>query len=159
MTPYETIIQQHFQQGKTDALDLRDRASDMDGTGLIAEEKKVPVFDPDKDYSDWAVGSPVRELVDEEYQIFKLIQPYNAAHYDGTPATLPALWSICHTMDSEKAKPYMPPNGISGLYMLDEVCTKDGRVWRSTQNDNPYPPGEVGTEAYWEDLGEEVRNA
>lgn len=133
-------------QGKADALDLRSRAADMDGTGIIAEEAKAPAFDPAKDYSAWPVGAPVRD----GGQVYKLIQPHNAASYQGTPSTLPALWSITHTRDAARAKPYAPPNGTSGLYMKDECCTKDGTTWRSLADDNPYPPGEVGTGDFWE---------
>ena len=140
-------------QGRADALDLRSRAAELDGTGVIAEEEKVPAFDPARDYSGWATGAPVRELVEGQWQVFRLLQPHNAAHYPGsTPANTPALWSICHTKDVERAKPYLAPNGTSGLYALDEVCTRDGRVWRSTRDDNPYPPGETGTEDWWEEV-------
>ena len=52
------------EKGKADALDLRSRAKDLDGTAIIAEESKIPLFDPNKDYSNWAVGSPVYEIVD-----------------------------------------------------------------------------------------------
>ena len=47
------------QQGMIDALDLRERAPEMDGTGLINEEEKIPGFDPNKDYSGWKAGQPV----------------------------------------------------------------------------------------------------
>jgi len=148
MTIYDTIINQQFERGRADALDLRDRAKDMDGTGIIAEERKVPQFDPSKDYSTWAIGSPVRE----GEQVFKLLQPYNAAHYTGTPSTLPALWSICHTKDPVKAKPYLAPNGISGMYMLDECCTENGHVYCSKVDNNVYAPSAYAQN--WDDLGE-----
>lgn len=141
-------------QGRIDALNLRSRAVDMEGTEIIAEEEKIPQFNPKKDYSDFPVGSPVWELVDGEHQVFKLITPHNAEHYpSSTPSNTPALWSICHTKDPKKAKPYLPPNGTSGLYMTDEVCIKNSHLWRSKKNDNPYPPGELATQAFWEDLG------
>lgn len=135
-------------QGLTDALGLRNRAADMDGTAIIAEEEKVPLFDPQKDYIGWQIGAPVAEVIDGERQIFTLLQPYNAAYYGGTPSTLPAIWSIRHTKDPKKAKPWMPSHGISGLYMMDECCTEDGVVYRSTHNDNQYAPSEY--EAWWE---------
>jgi hypothetical protein len=150
MTNKEVVLMAMQMQGKSAATDLRGRAADLDGTAIIAEEVKIPEFDAEKDYSAWAIGSPVRELVDGEYQVFKLLQPYNAANHPGTtPVTAPALWSICHTKDVEKAKPYMAPNGISGMYMQDEVCTKDGATWKSVNDNNAYPPNEVGTEAFW----------
>ncbi len=151
MNSKEIVLKIMKEQGKADALHLRDCANDMDGTAIIAEEQKIPLFDGNKDYSAWAVGAPVCEVVDGEMQVFKLLQPHNAAHYpDSTPSNSPALWSICHTKDVDKAKPYLAPHGTSGLYMTDEVCARFGKVWRSTKDGNPYPPGETGTEDYWE---------
>ena len=83
------------EKGADDALDLRGRASTMDGTAIIAEEGKVPDFDAQKDYSACPVGTPVAD----EGQVWTLIQPYNAANYQGRPSTLRALWGLCHTKD------------------------------------------------------------
>lgn len=99
-------------QGAADALDLRGRAADMDGTAIIAEEDKVPAFDPAKDYSQWPAGAPVRD----GEQVYKLITPHNAAHYpDSRPSNTPALWSITHTKDPARAKPWMPPK-VTQIY-------------------------------------------
>lgn len=153
MTNKDIVLSIMKEQGKADALNLRERANDMDGTSIIAEEQKIPLFNGNNNYSTWNIGSPVCEPVDGKMQVFKLLQPYNASHYpNSTPSNSPALWSICHTKDVDKAKPYLAPNGTSGMYMIDEVCTKDNKVWRSTQDNNPYPPNEVGTEKYWEDV-------
>ena len=106
MTNQELILGVMRAQGKADALDLRARAPELDGTAIIAEESKVPQFDGSKDYSDWEAGAPVWEEVDGERQVFTLITPHNASHYPGsTPSTLPALWSIRHTKDPKRAKP------------------------------------------------------
>ena len=59
MTNQELILGVMRAQGKADALDLRARAPELDGTAIIAEEAKVPQFDGTKDYSGWAIGSPV----------------------------------------------------------------------------------------------------
>ena len=151
-TLYNRQLAEERERGRIDALSLRARAADMDGTGVVAEERKAPVFDPEKDYSGWPAGAPVRELADGEYQVFRLLQPHNAAHYPGsTPVNTPALWSICHTKDPLLAKPYLPPNGTSGLYMKDECCVEGGHVWRSLVDDNAYAPSAYP--ANWEDLG------
>ena len=119
------------QQGREDALDLRARAKDMDGTAIIAEEDKAPVFEPEKDYSEWPVGAPVAD----EAQVWTLIQPHNAADYEGRPSTLRALWGLCHTKDPAKAKPWVNPEGTSGMYMKDECyLDTDGTVYRSLQD-------------------------
>lgn len=151
MTNKDVVLQALRSQGAADALDLRGRASDLDGTAIIAEEVKVPKFDPEKDYTDWPAGSPVYEEVDDEKQVFKLITPYNASSYEGSPSTLPALWSICHTKDPAKAKPWLAPNGTSGLYALDGCCTELNHVWKNTHDNNEFSPSAMPER--WEDLG------
>ena len=47
------------EKGKADALDLRSRAKDLDGTAIIAEESKIPLFDPEKDYSSSSYRQPL----------------------------------------------------------------------------------------------------
>ena len=153
MTIYEKLIKQQYDRGFNDARDLRSRAPELDGTQVIAEEIKIPRFDSTKDYSSWIVGSPVKY----NSQIYKLLQPYNAANYEGTPSTLPALWSICHTTDPYKAKPFMAPNGTSGMYMIGECCTENGKTYKSLVDNNVYAPS-----AYlqnWEEVDFEALEA
>lgn len=136
--------------GKERALDLRGRGAELDGTAVIAEELYAPAFDPAKDYSGWPVGAPVRD----GEQVYKLLQPHNASTWpDQCPADLPALWSICHTKDPERAKPYMAPNGTSGMYMTGECCTEDGVTYRSTIDNNVWPPADYPQG--WEAVQEE----
>ena len=147
----EEILAHMKAKGKADALDLRSRAKDLDGTAIIAEESKIPQFDPTKDYSSFPVGSPVWEEVDGERQIFTLIQPHNASYYPGsTPSNTRALWGLKHTKDLSKAKPWVAPLGTSGLYMTDEVCKYSDKLWHSKKDNNPYEPGVTGTEDFWE---------
>ena len=141
MTNQELILGVMRAQGKADALDLRARAPELDGTALIDEENKIPVFDGSKDYTSWKVGSPVRELVDGEWQVFTLLQPHNASHYPGsTPSNTPALWSIRHTKDPSKAKEWLAPNGTSGMYMSGECCLDGGVVYRCLTDNTVHSP-------------------
>ena len=152
MTSQELVLSVMRDRGKADALGLRGRAGELDGTGVIAEEEKIPAFDPGKDYSSWPVGSPVYEIVNGDRQVYKLLQPHNAANYPGsTPSNTPALWSICHTKDPKKAKPYLAPNGTSGMYMTGECCTEGGHVWKSTMDNNVWSPSDYPQG--WTDLG------
>lgn len=126
-------------QGKRDALGLRSRAKDMDGTAIIAEEQKAPPFDPAKDYSGWPVGAPVTD----EGQVWTLLQPYNAANHDGRPSALRALWGLCHTTDPDKAKPWVDPHGTSGMYLAGECYRAgDGTVYRALADNIVHPAGE-----------------
>lgn len=146
MNNRELILGVMYAQGLADALNLRSRAKDMDGTAIIAEESKIPMFDGTKDYSSWTVGAPVYEIVNGEKQVFTLITPYNASYYPtSTPSNTPSLWSIRHTKDPAKAKAWLAPNGTSGLYMKDEVCTDPNMgdataVYRSIVDNNAYSP-------------------
>ena len=143
------------QQGKADSLDLRERAPSMTGTELIAEENKIPDFDPTKDYTSWKSGSPVAD----EGQVWLLLIPHNAAHYTGRPSENRAMWGLAHTKDPAKAKPWVASYGVSGLYMVDEVCiypNKEGvlHIYRNKHDNNDYPPETLNAEDRWEDLGE-----
>lgn len=134
------------EKGADDALNLRGRASTMDGTAIIAEESKVPDFDAQKDYSACPVGTPVAD----EGQVWKLIRPYNAANYSGRPSTLRALWGLYHTTDPAKAKAWVAPLGTSGMYMTGE-CYKaaDGKVYRCKQDNCVYDVAALPSA--WED--------
>ena len=117
--------------GRADALKLREEAHSLSGTQIIDREFSIPAFDGKKDYSEYPVGAPVTD----EGQVWTLIQPHNAAHYEGRPSTLRALWSLCHTKNPEKAKAWVDPYGTSGMYMTGE-CYKDedGNVWQAKQD-------------------------
>lgn len=152
---YEENLNIIRQQGKVDALALRRASPDMTGTELIDEERKIPPFDPKKDYSSWPVGAPVTD----EGQVWPLLIPHNAASYVGRPATLRAMWGLAHTKDPKKAKPWVASYGVSGLYRLGECCTypyTDGtiHVFRNLYDNNEFPPLTLNVEDRWEDLGE-----
>ena len=67
--------------------------------------------------------------------MWTLIQPHNAANYQGRPADLRALWGLCHTKDPAKAKPWVDAYGTSGMYMTGECYrAEDGTVYRAKQD-------------------------
>lgn len=142
MTNEEILLSALRSLGVSDARGLRERASGMDGTAIIAEEGKIPPWDNGKDYSRWPVGGPVQY----DGQVYTLLQPHNAAHSPGsTPANTPALWSITHTTDPARAKPWAAPSGTSGLYMTGECCTDPeaddpAAVYRSKVDSNEFSP-------------------
>lgn len=123
-TPAQQLM---YDEGRRCALELQGRSPEMDGTALVAEEEHIPRFDPQKDYTGWKPGYPVKD----EGQVWTLLQPYNAAYYEGRPSMLRALWGLAHTKDPDKAKAWVAPYGTSGMYMADE-CYQDEKfnVWR-----------------------------
>lgn len=151
MTNKEFVLTMIKEQGKANALDLRNRAADMTGTAVIAEETKIPTYDNTKDYTGWAVGAPCIH----DGQVYGLLQPYNAAHYpDTTPANTPALWRVLHTTDPAKAKPYIKPTSTSNMYLKGEcMLYTDGVVYRSLR-DTVYSPEEYAAD--WEAVTNEL---
>ena len=141
------------EKGEFDAKELQAEAAagKLTETEIIAREIAAPAFDPAKDYSAWPINSPVQD----EGQVWLLLQPYNAANYDGRPSSLRALWGLAHTKDPAKAKPYVAPFGTSGLYHEGECCLwTDGVVYVSKINDNSWTP--EGSPQSWEALGGSV---
>ena len=131
--------------GRAAALELRSIAAELTGTQIIDRETDAPAFDPQKDYSSWPAGSPVRD----DGQVWLLIQPYNAAHYPQRPAELRALWGLAHTTNPEKAKPWVEPYGTSGMYMTGECYVDEyGEVWICKKDNTVKPVSELP--AAWE---------
>ena len=135
------LIEKMREKGASDALDLRTKAAanKYTNTEIIDREEAIPAFNGQKDYSTAPVGTPVKD----GEQVYGLIQPYNAANYSGTPATLPAIWGLKHTKNPAKAKPYVQSQGTSGMYMKDECCLwTDGNVYVSKVDNNVYSPSD-----------------
>lgn len=117
--------------GLSDGQALRAEAASLTDTQLIERERCIPAFDPAKDYTGLPVGTPVQD----GGQVWKLLQPHNAAHYEGRPADLRALWGLCHTKNPARAKPWMDALGTSGMYMAGECYrADDGTVYRALQD-------------------------
>lgn len=145
-----------YEEGRRQALALQERAPEMTGTEIIAEEGNVPAWKPAKDYTKWPIGAPVSD----EGQVWLLLIPHNSAHYSGRPSGLRALWGLAHTTDPTKAKPWVSPYGVSGLYKKGECCTyrvEDGsvHVFMNDYDNNEYPPLTLNVGNRWVDLGEE----
>ena len=135
--------------GRSDALRLREEAPNLDGTEIIAREAAAPAWSHNKDYSGWKSGAPVTD----EGQIWTLIQPHNAASYDGRPSTLRALWGLAHTKDPARAKPWVDPYGTSGMYMSGECyLAEDGQVYRCKQDNCVWDA--TGLPSAWEKVEE-----
>lgn len=110
---------------KESALHLKEQGKGMSGTEIIDQELFVPEWKP-ANYQ--TVGAPVRY----EGQVYKVLQVHDStSNPDWTPAATPALWSVCHTTDPAKAKPWLEPQGTSGMYYKDECYrADDGTVYR-----------------------------
>ena len=119
---------------KQNAQHLKEQGEGMSGTEIIDQELFVPEWKP-ANYQ--TVGAPVKF----DGQVYKVLQAHDStSNPDWTPAATPALWSICHTTDPAKAKPWLEPQGTSGMYQLDECYrADDGTIYRQIYDgDNVY---------------------
>ena len=132
--------------GRMAAQALQKRIQDgMTDTAIIDEESIIPLFDNDKDYTNYPRGFAVRD----NEQVYGLLQPYNAKLYPNTPpSALRALWGLKHTTNAARAKPYVEPLGTSGLYMFGECCIYEGKTYRSLIENNSWTP--TGYPQGWE---------
>lgn len=144
MTKIESLNKMR-EKGADDALKLQSKAvaGTITQTEIIDQEIAVPAFNPEKDYSSWSIGSPVSD----EGQVWLLLTPYNAAYTAGRPSELRSLWGLAHTTNPEKAKPFVAPYGVSGIYSQGECCTDPNyidpkQVFISKVNNNSYAPSE-----------------
>ena len=111
--------------GRNKALALREDAPNLTDTEIIEQERFIP---------EWKAGVQVlnalvrRTKID---QVYRVLQAHDStATPDWTPESQPALFSVCHTTNPDKAKPWAEPQGTSGMYYLNECYKADGIVYR-----------------------------
>lgn len=138
MDSREYVLSKMKEIGLQAAETLQAKAHELDGTALTANENDIPDFNSNAQYLNWSVGTCVRD----DGQVWQLIEPYDSTIYKDRPIDLRAQWSLCHTKDPKRAKPYVEPLGTSGLYMIDECCIEDDVVYRSTTDNNSWRPSE-----------------
>ena len=133
---------------------LQSEAPTLDGTASIDRENYIPDFadkdgKPAKQYLNWGAGTAVRD----NGQVWQLIQPYDSTVFTERPEDLRAQWGLCHTKNPLKAKAFVTPYGISGLYMKGECCLVDGVVYISKNENNNFHPNDYpdGWEVYNEE--------
>lgn len=132
--------------GLQSAEEFQAEAVSLDGTAIIDKENDIPDFNPEVQYLNWSKGECVRD----NNQVWQLIQPYDSTIYKDRPEDLRAQWGLCHTKDPNKAKPYIAPMGQSGMYMKDECCLENEKVYRSKIDNNVWKPTEYPTG--WEEV-------
>ena len=118
------------------ATALQEQSLDLTGTQIIDREADIPEFDPAVQYLNWTAKSVVRD----NNQVWSLLQPYDSITHTERPENSRDRWGLCHTKNPKKAKPYVEPQGTSGVYMKDECCEKNDVVYISTIDNNVWPP-------------------
>ena len=147
MESKEYVLSKMREVGLNSATLFQEQAPSLDGTAIIDKENDIPDFNP---YVHRYLNQNKGECVRDDGQVWQLIQPYDSTVYKDHPESLRAQWSLCHTKDPKKAKPYVAPLGQSGVYMKDECCTEKGKVYRSKIDNNVWEP--TGYPSGWEEV-------
>ena len=99
---------------------------------------RIPFFDIDKDYSDWEIGSVVKD----ENQVWQLVKKCSGV-FAARPSMQRIFWRPLHTKDAQAAKEWVEPTENSP-YMKDEVYTDGINIYRcledNTLNDATISP-------------------
>lgn len=134
--------------GLAQAQVLQEKAPDMTGTELYAQEGYIPEFQAAcamKNMLERTAGFVCRSTAG---RVVRLIQPYDSTIYTQEPEELPAQWGFAWSTDPAKALPFIEL--ATSPYMTGDCCTEGGHVWRSTMDNNVWPPS--GYPDGWEEV-------
>lgn len=148
MTDKEFVLQTMQQAGLTQAQTLQERAPEMTGTELYAQDGYIPEFSAAcalKNMLERAAGFVCRSTAG---RVVRLIQPYDSTIYTQEPEELPAQWGFVWSTDLAKALPFVALS--TSPYMTGDCCTEGGHVYRSTMDNNVWAPS--GYPSGWEEV-------
>ena len=137
MTSREYVLDMMHRVGLAAAQSLQSRATELTGTEAYAEQLAVPDFDPEKQYLNYKAGFVCRS---PSGRMVRLLQPYDSTVYTQTPEELPAQWGFYWSQNPEDALPFVALS--TSPYMTGDCCTENGVVYRSTIDNNVWPPSE-----------------
>lgn len=127
-----------YDQGRANALALQDKAAEMTGTELYAQDGSIPTF-----VAACANGNMLTRkagfcCLSPAGRVVRLVQPYDSTIYTRTPEELPAQWGFAWSTDPAKALPFIAIS--TSPYGKGDCCTDGGKTWRSTIANNVWSP-------------------
>ena len=137
MTSREYVLDMMQRVALAAAQLLQSRATELTGTEVYAEQSAAPDFDPEKQYLNYKAGFVCRS---PSGRMVRLLQPYDSTVYTQTPEELPAQWGFYWSQNPEDALPFVALS--TSPYMMGDCCTENGVVYRSTIDNNVWPPSE-----------------
>ena len=137
-----------YAQGRANALKLQEDAPAMTGTELNAADGDIPSFAAavaNKNMLERSAGFVCRSSAG---RVVRLVQPYDSTIYTQEPEELSAQWGFAWSTDPAKALPFIAM--ATSPYNKGDCCTEDGKVYRSTADNNVWSPSAYP--AYWEEV-------
>lgn len=127
-----------YDEGRRQALALQEKAPEMTGTELYAEDGNIPSFLAAKatmNMLDRPAGFVCKSTAG---RVVRLLQPYNSDTYPQEPEELPAQWGFAWSTDPSKALPFVAMS--TSPYNKGDCCTEGSKVYRSTLDNNVWSP-------------------
>ena len=138
MNQKDYVLDSLKRNGLAAAKILQEKAADMTGTELYAEEDYIPDFKAACAKQNMLTRPAGFVCRSSEGRVVKLLQPYDSEIYTQEPEELPAQWGFKWSTDPAKALPFIAM--ATSPYNIDECCTEDGVVHRSLINGNVHAP-------------------
>lgn len=124
---------------------IQEKAPEMTGSELYAEETFVPNFDATRQYLNFSIGYVCKSA---EGRLVKLIQPYDSTIYTEQPEALPAQWGFYWSTDPSKALPFI--SVATSPYNTGDCCVHNEKVYRSLIDNNTWSPSDYAQG--WEEV-------
>lgn len=138
MNDKEFVLKTLRQAGKQAAEALQQKAPDMNGTELYAEEDFIPSFKAavaKKNMLERPIGFVCRSTAG---RVVRLLQNYDSSIYTQEPEELPAQFGFVWSKDPAKALPFIALS--TSPYNTGDCCTETGIAYRSLIDNNVHAP-------------------
>lgn len=135
MTSKELVLDTMKSYGRIVATELQQKAPEMSGTELYAQDSFIPAFNPERQYLNFAAGYVCKSAAG---RVVRLLQPYDSTVFTQQPEELPAQWGFVWSKEPEHALPYVAIS--TSPFMTDDCCTENDVVYRSLIDNNVWSP-------------------
>lgn len=138
MNQKEYVLDSLKRNGLAAAKILQEKAAEMTGTELYAEEDYIPDFRAacaKQNMLYRPIGFVCRSSAG---RMVKLTQPYDSTIYTQEPEELHAQWGFKWSTDPKDALPFIALS--TSPYNTGECCTENGEPFRSKMDGNVHAP-------------------
>lgn len=141
-----------YQAGRAAAQELQVKSADMTGTQLYDATQEIPDFQAAKATQNMLTRNAGMKdgfvCKSSAGRVVKLLQPYDSDTYTQEPEDLPSQWGFVWSDNPNHALPFV--SIATSPFMIGNVCSENGKVYRSTIDGNVWAPSEYPTG--WEEV-------
>jgi len=132
------VLETLKRSGKLAAQSVQDKAAEMSGTELNAEDMYIPDFKAacaKMNMLERKIGFVCKSSAG---RVVRLLQLYDSSVFTQEPEELVAQWGFVWSKDPAKAKPFVAM--ATSPYEKGDCCTENDIVYRSLIDNNVHAP-------------------